>query len=953
MKTHPGVELYLSRFAEGEWLGVVRPWLERSSGRLERALVVAPTRGHTHALKQRCIVEGIPLLGVEFLTPGLARTKRAARSGPGRSLELLLLRSRLEERLAPLGPEDPARLVWKSLASDLDTALDDFYELLKSGFRSADFPRPELRELFGDLAEWIGSHGYALSPLEDEAAGLGPPQPGSAPVADRILILGGGAEGWGDFFGLAALARRGAGLCVVLSEPEFKGGASGEAWVELWQALLGVEAAVVDAPDPADTCAEVAALWGGDAVDAGKAEVIAGRSMPDEMERVASAIAGLLGRGADNIAVIFPGADAAHSLLSRLLGERGIAFADMIGASGTPPLDTRIQRAIADFHASGCRLEELLLLWPLLRGLNLVSISPARARAVCGRLFDAAQAHGLEPHLGALEGSKDGDWREVGRVARLLLPAWPAKLTLADAVARSEAVWERLKLAEPAGWPFLREFARRAEGAMPARAVLDAIRAFLPEKGPVADSRGAGGFAHVTLTTVRRAAGVAWSHAIFVEANRGIWPERREPSCWLPDEERRALNGRARFSLGLATSEERAALERRLISAIARDTRAGVLLSASAHGVEEPETPLEPNAWLERVLWRRGLLQTDAGSEALRRLAGEAPAPAAPAGGPADNLRDWAGVWARRRAPEAPFDQFFFSDPGGESRPSRLAARLIEDGAKDPVRLWFGAVLGIERVEWRSFGRARAKLAGDAVHRVLAAALRGAPAEGAFSRMPGRPEAQARLEAELASLRARWPANRYWDSFHLDVCGKARDLLGLVFRLPVAPFAAAEQRLPDGATVPVGGAGTVQVRGQMDLVLSDSPGWEGARIEIADFKTGADAALSARKMASAGTSLQLGVYLEAARSLGAAGSVWMLRPGEEPSRIETDELAEATAKLGVIGAHLSTGIYGALTPDRDEYTHVFEWPLACAPISSVVLRRKFARTFGADKDPDE
>ena len=37
----------------------------------------------------------------------------------------------------------------------------------------------------------------------------------------------------------------------------------------------------------------------------------------------------------------------------------------------------------------------------------------------------------------------------------------------------------------------------------------------------------------------------------------------------------------------------------------------------------------------------------------------------------------------------------------------------------------------------------------------------------------------------------------------------------------------------------------------------------------------------------------------------------------------------------------------ALTPDRDEYTVIFEWPLACAPIGHAILKGKFERTFGA------
>src|SRR5271157_1807612 len=257
LKTLPGVDLFLSRFADGEWHGVVRPWLEEGRGRLERAILVAPTRGQTHALKQRCVAEGVSVLGVEFLTPSLARRKRAKSGGIGRSLQVLILRSRIEARLAVLDPADPARLIWKSLASDLESALGDFEDLIRGGFRPADFPHANLREVFGEMAGWVGRNGYALGPLQDEAAGLAPVPDGSERVADRLLILAGGAEGWGDFFGLAALARRSASVAVVLAEPEFRG-KSGEEWIEVWQALLGAEARVLDTPEPVESCAPVA-----------------------------------------------------------------------------------------------------------------------------------------------------------------------------------------------------------------------------------------------------------------------------------------------------------------------------------------------------------------------------------------------------------------------------------------------------------------------------------------------------------------------------------------------------------------------------------------------------------------------------------------------------------------------------------------------------------------------
>ncbi|HMD59895.1 MAG TPA: hypothetical protein VKG78_00595, partial [Opitutaceae bacterium] len=767
MNASPGPDLFLSRFADAEWRGVVRPWLEEGRGRLERAIVVAPTRGQTHALKQRCVAEGVALLGVEFLTPSLARRKRAGAAGIGRSLQLLVLGSLIESRLAPLASGDPSRALWRSLSSDLESALGDFEDLMRGGFRPADFPRAELRLLFGELAAWVEGNGYALGPLQDEAAALAPPLPGSTPVADRLLILAGGAEGWADFFGLAALARLCPRVTVSLAEPEFRGrGGSGEQWVDVWQALLGAEARPVDPPEPEGTCEAVAELWAGGAGSAERAAVIVCRSRSEEMNRVAGAVARLLGEGADNIAVVFPGAGAAHARLARLLEDRGVAFADLIGAAGTPPVDTLIQRALVDFYERGCRLEELLAVWPLLHSLGLARISPAEARKACEGLFDEVQAHGVEPSAALLEGSNDMRWREVGRVAGILLPGWPDQLSPADALGRFEAARDRLNLAEPAGWPALREFARRAHEKMPARALLQAIRAFLPEKGP-AGAPGHGGFAPVTLTTVCRAAGTSWSHAIFVEANAGIWPERLEATCWLGDEARRELNESGRFSLGLHTSDDRAALDRGLYCSIARDTRRAVLFTAAVCNEEEPEIRLGPNAWLERVMWSKGLLPADGTvTEAFESLAAAAAPPAPATGGPVPPAQ-WFDIWSRRRDPERPFDEYFLADPSGGRRPRRLSARQIESAVRDPAQLWFEAVLRVRRTDWRPFARNRAKAAGNAVHGALAAALRGEAAQGRFLAMPEREAAEARLYGELARLRARRPPDSYWDSFHM------------------------------------------------------------------------------------------------------------------------------------------------------------------------------------------
>jgi hypothetical protein len=950
LKTHPGAELFFSRFADGDWRGVVRPWLEAGQGRLERAIVVAPTRGQTQALKQRCLAEGVRLLGVEFLTPSLARKKRRAPAGLSRSLQRLILRDRIDARVSPLGPDDPARGLWASLGSDLESALDDFEDLIRAGFGAEHFPRPELRTVFGEMAAWMGAHGYAQGPIGDKADSEGAPA-GAQPVADRMLIIAGGAEGWRDFFGLLALSWRCASVTVVLAEPEFVGkGASDEEWVEAWEKALGTAAGPIDAEDPAESCAAVAELWSGTGGSADRADAIVGFSRSDEMEHVVAAVKRLLAAGSDNIAVVLPGVGSGHARIVRLLEREAIAYADLIGTSGTPPIDIRIQVALADFYGRGCRLEELLALWALLHSQNLVSLTPGQARTACQRLFDEVQSHSVAPHAERLAASDKDDWKEIGRVAKLLMPAWPARISPSDAVSRFEAASSRLSVTEmPAGWSVLREFAAKGEVPVPASAVLEAIRSFVPEKAPAATAPGKSVFARVTLTTCRRAVGVVWSDTLFTEANSGVWPLPREPSVWLGDEDRRILDKSAgRVSLSLPATDAQASLERRLYCAVAKDTRGRVIFSAALFNEEEPEVRLGPNAWLERVMWAKGLLPEKEG----RPGAFESMASAGVRGDAAAvSPSHWTQVWINRRKASEAFDTFFLGDPRG-LRPARLQAKQIERGVIDPATLWFDAVLRVRRVEWGPFTRARKKAIGESVHRMLAAALAGAPVEGAFTELPSREVAEAALAAGLSRLRARWPSDRYWDSFHLDVSRASQELLKGVYALPPSRFLAIEAPLPDRATIPVGGGRTAPVGGRIDLVLSDKPGWSGAQMQIVDFKTGGDSGISVARMASSGASLQLGVYLAAARSLGASGSVWMLRPEDKATRITMEELDKACAKLSIIGKHLETGIYGARTADRTEFTHPFEWPLACAPIASAILDAKFEATFGAAAEAD-
>jgi hypothetical protein len=82
----------------------------------------------------------------------------------------------------------------------------------------------------------------------------------------------------------------------------------------------------------------------------------------------------------------------------------------------------------------------------------------------------------------------------------------------------------------------------------------------------------------------------------------------------------------------------------------------------------------------------------------------------------------------------------------------------------------------------------------------------------------------------------------------------------------------------------------------------------------------------------------------------------MLKPdGSKPASIGLTELPEALEALAQLGHHLATGRYGARSVDRTDFSHGYDWPLACTPIRRAILEQKFAVTFGgaAEEVADE
>ena len=205
------------------------------------------------------------------------------------------------------------------------------------------------------------------------------PPPGEPPLADRLLLLAGGPECRREFFGMAALARRCPSVTSSCRSPSSGAGRAGESWAAMWSALLGSRHRVADAPEPERTCSAVAELWSG----AGGRGAEEGHRGPVEVRR--NGARRRRGGGPSRIGLrqhrrgAARGGRRPRAPRARLL-TRAESRSPTWSGRRRAPLETRVQLALADFYAGGCRLEGLLALWPLLAALNLVRVPPAAAR---------------------------------------------------------------------------------------------------------------------------------------------------------------------------------------------------------------------------------------------------------------------------------------------------------------------------------------------------------------------------------------------------------------------------------------------------------------------------------------------------------------------------------------------------------------------------------------------
>jgi hypothetical protein len=685
------------------------------------------------------------------------------------------------------------------------------------------------------------------------------------------------------------------------------------------------------------------------------ARLLIGQNPAAEMALVFNQVVDWLSQGPCQIAVVFPAKSPAMVDLSRRLIGAGIRFCDEISTTGAPSQEVQLIRALLTYQRVGCGLEDLWNLARLLRGAGLIGLTAGESRDWIERVFDLAQSHSVAD---AIVSSEVGRLRGSDEMIRLIreVEFWPESLSIGAAMDRVTRSVGRWGIELPIRKDGLEQLRQGGDREYPREAVIDLLIASLPERAP---RRGFArdDFAPVVLTSRKRAESLVWSHVIFAGSNAEEWPSPPEETYWLSDAARRELNRTLEDSLQLPLKEDASILERLDCLALCNNVVGEVAFSACLQMNDGSEAERTPHPWLERILLSKARFQgnredesgrdSDVFQHGWRGLCRSLPRDFAPS----PDLKDWLSIWIRRRDAEAPFDSFFYSVEAGGLGGRRWAARLLERGFSDPVILWYEGVLRLYPVSEKKLERSRRKELGLLGHRLLAQALRGDHPSGTIHPALPSDASRTRLGTLLDSWRSRRPSDAYWESFFLELSSIAFGLFDSVAGEIEGRYLAVEYPL-SGDIMLSTVSGEIGISGRVDLAILDRPEWSGASVRVLDFKTGSDKPLDAGKMGRLGQSLQLGVYLQSALSLGArSASVEMIRVGQERGPVITDdELPLIQPAFDVLGRMVHTGKFGQQTADRTRFGRVFEAPLACLPIPFSILEKKIQVTFPENSD---
>jgi len=985
VKRSPPVLLVVPSLQEA-WEDVIAPWFNQVlPGAWQRelpSLVVVPTRGQADDIKARLIANGSSHLGLQFVTPSNLRALLARDdTAPSARPELLRLLLAIAANEVEDRPDESEALAAKAVARAPALLLRALDRLETSGWKFEELGLPSFAPVVHRFNALLKKCDFALRGESDRSR----LHTHGRQEFSHVLISGFDGAHWAEWFVLRTAVELAKSATIVLEEPRGNFSDIDLCWIGSWEEICG-EAQRGSRPTASsalgDSLFSEMEMRGG-AKTAKRFDFLIGTNFSEQAEAITrQCVRYLADEKCRRLGVIFPVYGALPRLVASSLERLQILHNDGFGHVVPGIFES------AEWQA-WIELQRAPRLNSFLRFLNALPdpavVSPKISRQVFEKILHQSYNEVLLDDLELLRefcaASADEKYHAAAEALRAL-PFLPARTTFAQFLEQSYIAlahlgWKQhaLELANSVD-----DWAQRLDVEFSRGLFLR----WLEETAATSDAaRSAAGdhpYARVQLLTVGRAQNQDWSHLIFAGWNEGLWPPppgaefARTEEIHAFNRSVQQLNKRAarqgsqgeghtsvceNHSLYLGPGEQRA-IALRQFDALLESASEGVTLAASLVQEDAPERFWNPSECFTALyLTTRGEPLTQTALNNLQRGTGLLPT-RVPA---ATDVRQTLIAFNTRRDSSKPADEYDFAlRLNGSYRPvPTLSVSDLERMVSSPAIIWMKRYLGVEPPE--DTANPWAGTTGRWVHNWLANIIepRG---DKVFAALPSLKKIDERIcfsaDEQRAEVRRLCGlvgkvVPDWWTSGWLNARYLARHLGAKIGATKGWNWMATELAVGRGSVVKIANGVELQLRGQIDLVLTqnDAVSLAGQKIWIVDYKTGSTKELKTSDLHDSlvkGTTLQLGLYALAIRELGAAevsASIISMVVKDVAPQLTVADLAPHTDIFADFSQMQRTGIFGMKGEIRPAFGYSAPYPLATLPIDNDILEDKWAFTHPA------
>ncbi len=935
----------LYRFLEDAWADGLRAWCEDASEKVlsgEECWMSLVSAGQTQWIKRRALQDGVCLFGIRFLQPAMLRFELCSLLGiETRALGRETLQFILKVNALRAPTIDSCSLA-DSPADWLD-ALEQLESCGWGGSAASVLPGAsrELSRILEDSRAW----GPALDNELFLASGL------TSGGRLNTCFVGWDAAYWGFLPLLDAVFRASIRSNFYQALPRSTTETLQQNWVRMIEKKLGTQSEPCKASDfrsvnePLVSRLEATDL---DPFDGQAPRFLVGAQWLDQMtlarDYVVRRVAAMpLGQ---RLGIVTPRRGPSSLEMARTLAHADIRIFDATGENEEPETEVLIQLEIIRYHLLCCDAESLLALVVLLNERGSGSwpwLNPRDARDCMHGAFKISQTRNARMLVHSLEPAKASEQMR-GLVEALGL--WPDEMTWSEARLKWELTVNAFEISlesmEPA-WSLIAELPG-GDISMTSESFLEYLRQLLSGSRLRRHKDADWPNASVVITTFSQACRQSWDELVFLDCNEGDWPVKQTENCFLDDAACRDLNARRTAKHGyILGSPDRSALEQSQFLDLIENCRGQIALAAVASKEGEETREAYPNEWVIRGMVESATDESACASvsKSWRQSAWICPRPFTSI--PDADRDHLVAIHASRRDPSLPFDEYHFNFRACRLPQDRWSATSVDDMVTSPASMALSRLFNAESEDEAEFTRSEKWMVGTHAHAWLKEAFAGG---AEYKPLPVSRDLFSALQEAVAQTRKRLEdlfclenlvLPLWWQSTLRKAAWNAWKCVSAVPKDAGTCFLMEHSISEDVETY----GGLLQLKGRVDLLISDRAGMVGADVLIIDFKTGKASPPTLGSL-DRGSGFQFASYLLLAKALGAASArVAVIRSengmADVFSDVPEDELRR---KMGGLARMQRECLFGQAGPLVTEWGKCESLPMATTPIDPRILDEK-------------